>query len=262
MLECSYDRNDYNITCLNETELISILNFIEPEKNFTDLSKNKLHEKIKNLSPSSENDIIILENINEITNKRYDNEFKTLINTAFKPPKPKNEPKDWLLTNIEIDQVLSSYAKKFKRSKLFKSWYVDFITTNKQEYVFPLTKDLPEKYDNLCFIYNTDYYPNSGIHWIAVFINLKNDKTIEHYDSFGKNPKKEIINYSNLLQNIYGKFNLKIYSVKQQNSSTNVCGIYALYFIKQRLEGETFESLSRKIIPSDLMMNFRNYFFR
>lgn len=98
-----------------------------------------------------------------------------------------------------------------------------------------LTFPLPNR--NAFFICNTDVYKNKGKHWVVIYFN-KNDKFIEYFDSLGKKPSKEFINFMSQS----GKPIL--YNVKRiQSSISDACGFFCLYFIHLRCRHINFYSI-------------------
>lgn len=80
------------------------------------------------------------------------------------------------------------------------------------------------------FIVNTDNHLQPGSHWIAFFFPSRT--TIEFFDSLGKQPSFYNIYFSNYLK----KYTYSVINTRKiQSSLSNVCGLYCLFFLKQRL---------------------------
>lgn len=94
------------------------------------------------------------------------------------------------------------------------------------------------------FIMNLSTSKEEGTHWVAVYIDTKHDRSIEYYDSFGRDPSyslmkqiKTIVNELN--PDTYLKF--KVNRIKQQSVDSSNCGIFAAKFLMDRFEGIPFQ---------------------
>ena len=174
---------------------------------------------------------------------------------TFKPDYPeewfKNE-KTWLNT-YDIYYVMKQYEKT----------YNDFI------FLGPVPSDCPtqihceltkldlielkkKKINKIGIIYNLDKSSGNGTHWVALYIDNKNDE-INYYDSYGTIPIKLIHNF---IKNIAIKHNLKIiYNDKRHQYGNSECGVYSMNFILERLHGKTMYDISNMKIP-DSHMNY------
>jgi hypothetical protein len=47
--------------------------------------------------------------------------------------------------------------------------------------------------DKMGFILNLDTSDKSGSHWVGVYIDANDDKSVEYYDSFGKDPPERLM---------------------------------------------------------------------
>jgi len=113
-------------------------------------------------------------------------------------------------------------------------------------------KDLipKRKFNNLpiALIINTHPSNKSGEHWVALFIT--NDNKAEYFDSFGREPFKEIFEFVKL-------FNIKtiIYNrqIVQCLFSSN-CGAYCIIYLKSRCNGISFKDFL-SIYTNDRCLN-------
>ena len=125
---------------------------------------------------------------------------------------------------------------------------------NKNSIVLFLFKDtLPKtiRLRQFCFC-NTDTQSGKGKHWLCFIRSHKN--YIELFDSLGINSEK------NLLIKNYCKFNVKeiVFNESQfQESTTNSCGLYVLYFAIERMHNldMSFEEILEEIFESNLKDN-------
>jgi Ulp1 protease family, C-terminal catalytic domain len=98
--------------------------------------------------------------------------------------------------------------------------------------------------DKMGFIMNTSSSDKPGKHWVACYIDTKNDRAIEYYDSFGREPSKEFMKnikgvINKLSPDTYLKF--KVNKIKQQSANSNNCGIFCAKFLTDRFESIPFK---------------------
>ena len=95
-------------------------------------------------------------------------------------------------------------------------------------------------------IVNLDYSTDKGSHWVV--LHRVNNEVVEHFDSAGKQPKRDIVNhlFSNALSY---KYNNK----RVQNYQTDTCGLFCLYYSYHSSRGRTMQS-----ILSDFSVNLKS----
>ena len=95
-------------------------------------------------------------------------------------------------------------------------------------------------------IVNLDYSTDKGSHWVV--LHRVNNEVVEHFDSAGKQPKRDIVN--NLFSNALSyKYNNK----RVQNYQTDTCGLFCLYYSYHSSRGRTMQS-----ILSDFSVNLKS----
>jgi hypothetical protein len=108
------------------------------------------------------------------------------------------------------------------------------------------------KYRHFC-ICNTDISTGEGQHWFTLIRTSKNE--VECFDSLGINTdKKELLITNCKFRNIKEvKFNETIF----QNSETDTCGLFVIYFIIERMHNLdlTFEEILEDIFEDDTIKN-------
>ena len=87
------------------------------------------------------------------------------------------------------------------------------------------------------FILNLDPIKKAGSHWVAVWIDSTNDKSLEYYDSLANNPPKSFLRdikkiITKINPSTYLKF--KINKIKRQSDTTDTCGYHAVKFLSDR----------------------------
>lgn len=145
------------------------------------------------------------------------------------------------LTNIDIDKIMEKLGA-------IKYGFEGTIPIDKIDDIKPRMKPFS-------FIVNTDPSDKPGRHWIAIYIDPKNEKSLEIFDSFGEDPSEDktyqdylLTGLKNLIDKLHLPYMLKMRMnmVQQQpifdkdgNYSTT-CGYYAMKFILDRISGKSF----------------------
>ena len=118
--------------------------------------------------------------------------------------------------------------------------------------VFP-ADHLPEEvpYYPCGFIANTDVSSKPGQHWIAFF--LPQNRIVECFDSYGQYPGK----YNSHFQRWVAKHTHRLTWNQRriQSDVSNVCGLYCLHYLYQRLTGHTMTDIVRFFSTSHLEAN-------
>lgn len=180
----------------------------------------------------------------------------------FKPPRPKGKY-TWLNTN-DIERVMVQYEKKYPNFTFIGAIPRDFFIIL-DEFSKKNMQKLSKKAQKIGIIFNTDKHNQSGSHWLTVFIDLP-AKTIEHFDSTGRKPIKDIDNFiKQIIINAYMNLGIELkrkINRKEHQLQDSECGVYSLYYIVQRLKGRTFEDITGNIIRDEEMNKCRESFFR
>lgn len=138
---------------------------------------------------------------------------------------------------------------------------IDDMMRGYPEYVGCISRDeiaglnLPEKigepgHGRFGFVYNTVPSNKPTVydgHWRAIYIDLDNDKEIDHYDSFGDPAEPDI---QAQIKRLLDQFNLPYYlkwkdnRVVDQRANSNNCGYFATSFLMDRFAGKPFKDAS------------------
>jgi hypothetical protein len=119
------------------------------------------------------------------------------------------------------------------------------------EYVGCISRDEIAKLDvpdsgRFGFVYNTvpsDRPTKYEGHWRAIYIDLDNDKEIDHYDSYGDPAELDI---QESIKKLLEQFNLPYYlkwkdnRITEQRSNSSTCGYFATMFLMDRFAGKPF----------------------
>lgn len=215
----------------------------------TNQSDTELYAQLKKeLDILCDNDFcwLDLEFIRHIDDK---NLRDSLLYFTFKPKGLKSK-RTWFNTH-NINQIMEQYQDLYKDTFHFlgaqPSDYSKITHINWKK-----IKQIP----CIAIIFNTDPHNQPGKHWLSVFIDNET-KTVDYFDSLGKLPNKNISSFLKHFKKYKFTFNKKAH----QKGGSN-CGVYSCYFIIQRLEGKTFEEITKKLIPDKLMTEYRDFLFR
>ena len=157
----------------------------------------------------------------------------------------------------EADKIIinpeTGYGKNNKLDGLYDH-EIDHIMSNTKYYLRTITIDEIDeiinkiiKYNILkcCFIMNLSKRDDKKgyKHWVAIYINLINDMSIEYYDSYADPiPKILIDKFNKMLEdmniNVYVK--LKENKIKDQPLNSSLCGYYSIAFLLKRLNNIPF----------------------
>jgi hypothetical protein len=134
-----------------------------------------------------------------------------------------------------------------------------------------------------CFgcIVNTDTSSGPGKHWVAVFVDCRpggsDPWTVEYFNSAGRPPPKPMIKWMERTAARLAEYRtskagpltpegvavttVAVTDVDHQESQTE-CGLYALFYIRRRLEGAPYKLFFEQLVPDAAMTEFRKHVFR
>ena len=95
-------------------------------------------------------------------------------------------------------------------------------------------------------IINTDVSSGEGKHWVAIYCDPKK-RNFEYYDSFGDPPSMEMsADFAGLVKNKFAPsrngWQMKNNLIREQDNSSDTCGVHAMRFICMREKGIPFKS--------------------
>ena len=95
-------------------------------------------------------------------------------------------------------------------------------------------------------IINTDVSSGEGKHWVAIYCDPKK-RNFEYYDSFGDPPTMEMsADFAGLVKNKFAPsrngWQMKNNLIREQDNSSDTCGVHAMRFICMREKGIPFKS--------------------
>ena len=104
------------------------------------------------------------------------------------------------------------------------------------------------------FIANTDDHSRPGHHWIAFF--QPRPGLIECFDSYGHTPDHYGPWFTQWLQR-QSKTTIVWNSKQVQSDTSRTCGLYCLYFLRERLMGFSMDTIVRRFSSFDARENDR-----
>ena len=247
---------DYNGT--TQDPPIQLIEFVDTKKYTYDILQKKFFPicGLKNESCWIENSDI------KTKLRELHPELSQVIDKFVFKPKGTREQYGWLSTRNIVD-VMRQYEKLHDNFKFIDCVPSDYYILEPNK--FPL--DVLYKYKYLAVVFNLDETHESGSHWVTVFfenslVNNKHTLYIEYFDSTGNKPIKNIKKFmhNTKLKNTKNKKYL-VNTVKHQKGNSE-CGVFALFYIQQRLNGASFQDFQKERLSDELMNKYRRDFFR
>jgi hypothetical protein len=193
-----------------------------------------------------------------------------------------------LLSNFDIDAVLTEWKKKFPKFHPCSFSMIDFEQKGDELSTVNIADLLAEGAETFGVVINTDTYQGTGKHWMALFIDLRDISTISNDGNSGNSGGNISIEFFNSTGDKEGRIargekfpQIKAWIEKMaaqvraagltprrqlvlythQKLQTE-CGVYSLYYIWNRLNGTTPAEISNNRIPDEDMHKFRKFLFR
>lgn len=213
--------------------------------------------------------------------------------TRFKAPGPRNNTS--LLSNFNIDETLQRWARVFQDFFPCPFAMMDFdhngdyfgdadlpaiLEGKKEANLGASIGKIRRKFSCFGCVVNTDTSSGPGKHWVAVFVDCRPPPgkawTVEYFNSVGKPPTKQITYWmektrkkladyrterADCKNSVCDVIAVPVTDIDHQESYTE-CGLYALFYIRRRLEGTDYSFFENKIIPDSAMTTFRQHIFR
>jgi hypothetical protein len=101
------------------------------------------------------------------------------------------------------------------------------------------------------FIANTDSMNKKGKHWCAFYLDKPG--RVEFFDSYGKLPDYYNPNFMMWLKRHSSTTNLT--HIQIQSDFSSVCGLYCIFYLRQRLMGQTMKEIVNFFDPTRLGLN-------
>ena len=265
--KCAHNLKNSGKTCFSKESLIKIANAYNkkyPDKKIsTSCSKIKLWNNIRDAL----NDVC-----NEETCWPEQDFIKNLNNDdinyfTHKPKMPdtwKKNKHTWLNTH-DIFYVMKQFEKNYNDFVFFGPVPSDCPVSFQCELssIDPINLHNNKKISKIGIVYNLDKHNEPGSHWTAVLINTPENE-INYYDSYGEKPTELIYKFMKKMGDKFKKNNRSvhlIYNDKRHQYGGSECGIYSMYFLLQRLEGQSMNDIYKKKIKDSYMNKLRDVLY-
>ena len=260
------EKGDFK-TCYSKESLIKIVEELKKRNNLTFNIKNKskrhlwdfIQTQFKDTCASKEQCWKNREEVKQLKDPKI-NRY------TFKPDFPKewNTNKSTWLNTYDILKVMKQYEQKHPDFKFMGVVPSDCPTKIHCELSnMDIQKMKKANINKIGLIYNLDVSSGPGTHWVAMFIDNKNNE-INYYDSYGSMPIKLIHTFIQKLKKNYESNNYKtvtIYNDKRHQYGGSECGMYSMNFILERLNGVSMYDISKRKITDKDMNNLRDFLY-
>jgi hypothetical protein len=163
---------------------------------------------------------------------------------------------DWL-TSDSVTAFLSSLGSRFKRFKTL-GWY-------DSNHLDRMLKILRKDWTGVQPTRFAGVIKLGGLHYMAVYFDVSSHSA-EYFDSFGNGPDAKVRAFLDEavahLETKHGcEFALRTPKIAHQTGGRE-CGMYALWFVMQRLQGKTYAWTQKRAFPDAQMAALRPEYFR
>jgi hypothetical protein len=207
------------------------------------------------------------------------------LETRYKAAGPRNSTA--LASDANIDETLRRWARVYPEFYPCPFTMMDFEKTgsffDQVDMVAVMKGEVPAnlgpgfgqvRRPTNCFgcVLNTDVSSGPGIHWVAAFVDCRGKAgtpwSVEFFNSVGNAPPKPVVRWMERTRAALAAYrrdgeviSVPVTDMDHQESQTE-CGLYAIYYIRRRLEGVPFSFFFQQIVPDDAMTMFRAHVFR
>lgn len=146
--------------------------------------------------------------------------------------------KDGVLRDGLYSDQIAKIMMKFK-----PNGFIGVVAADELDQLVEPSKGL----DKFGFVMNKDTSDKPGSHWLAVYVDLVDDMSVEYYDSFAEEPDDIFLEQIKTLLDshdldVYLKF--KVNRIKEQAENSVLCGFHAMKFLMDRFNGKPFKECS------------------
>jgi len=212
------------------------------------------------------------------------------LDRRFKTEGPRGSTR--LLSNFNIDGVLQEWAAVFPEFFNYSFNMIDFeavggslartdvvgiLEGRETQNLGRLGGAVQRPCSTFGCVLNTDVSTGRGKHWVALFGDCrgKGEWTVEYFNSAGNPPPDPVTRWLESSAARLTEYRaahprrfgtgavrpIPLTDVRHQNSMTE-CGLYALFYIRRRLEGAPLSEFQGSRILDSAMVGFRKHVFR
>lgn len=272
-LSCNpkHKRTKKEYTCYDDQTLDLLKNTWNrkhPENKIVSTDNESVYKELQEKLTECSHEICFMEKLLDSHNdtEKFKKEFFAPI-----APKKWNSNKNEWLSNIDIQAVLSQYEDAYPEFKNIRPTSIDFDKRKDGSCVSPelCNLDIKPLYHSgkrkIGIVFNLSPHDKPGSHWVSLFIDLSN-KFVFYFDSCGDKIPDEIDTLVKRISKQAKELGISVremdsYKVAHQKGGTE-CGMYALYFIINLVEGaKKPEYFKKDRIKDEQMESFRHFYF-
>jgi len=268
---CVIPSNDGSSLCSTGDTKQAIIDFIS-KKNDNSVDIIEILDTAKQLTKCDDEKCVI-----ERVLPKHD--AKDAISSTFKHKGPRDVVKR--LSNYDIDGVLSQWCLTnpnfynwgfnmidFDRegASLAKYSMLDILKGNASLNLGKYGGVIKRPCNIAACVVNTDKYSGGGIHWFAVLCDCRTEPySVEYFNSSGNPPRFQIVDWMErtaaLLKQTGKQVVQKTNTGSRHQYGNSECGLYSLFFIRHRLDGNPYDSFLEYAYKDNIMTEFRKYCF-
>lgn len=163
-----------------------------------------------------------------------------------------------LLSNIDIDATLTMWTRAFPKFTFTPFAMMDFAKYGHQLNYVDLV-EISKKYNCWACVLNTDTQHGPGQHWVCLFADFREEPVVEYFNSTGNPPPAEVREWFKKQHARGLKTTIANHRAHQQKDTE--CGVYVLYYIRSRIEGQPVEFFATNTVRDSDMTQFRKHLF-
>jgi hypothetical protein len=286
--ECIHDSNNDGV-CAPPNVIKALEKFIHIVKGKISSSPLKVLESAQEYLKCGDSELCVMRHPdfqqfvedNKILTSEYLKEQEVKL---YKPAGPADNV-NWL-DNVNIDTTLAIWARDPQfddfypysmnmmdfevashHNSLAKKDIIDILEGRESVPQGPGYPSVKRPCQRMACVLNTDTSKGTGEHWVCLFIDCakNNDPwTIEYFNSSGNFPPDPVIRFMHKTQKKLLHYQQKqglqngveiveTVAIAPHQESNTECGLYCLFYIRKRLEGESYEFFQRHRVEDGWM---------
>lgn len=185
-------------------------------------------------------------------------------------PKRPNEwnynPVEWM-TNLDIDDVLSQYERRFSHYRHLGTYCIDYDTKDMAgrclaESVCNLNMItcVQNGISKVSVVFNLSKHYEPGSHWVALIVDTTNNE-ICYYNSGGRGPPRRIKTLMERLKKQLPNSSIR-WNKHQHQKSTTECGMFVVHTIIQMIERPFDDVIKDKKLDDTFVFRLRDVLFQ
>lgn len=195
--------------------------------------------------------------IQQLERRKPNRQLRRDLDLNYKQKGPRSTTA--LLSNIDIDATLTAWTRAFPRFTFTPFAMIDFDKHGHPLASLDLVR-VSKKHECWACVLNTDVQSGPGEHWVCLFADFRGDTPIvEYFNSTGNPPPREVTAWLGTQQ--AKGVRTRIANRRAHQRYNTECGVYVLYYIRSRLEGQPVEYFTTHRVSDAEMVEFRKHLF-